>query len=90
MRRRKKQDYAQFFQFLKRIFKEKFPNSDDFSPRIVQTDYEAAAILALINEFPGIQFELCSFHMVKSFKEKLISIYGGKFDEIPELKIMAK
>ena len=88
MRRRKKQDYAQFFQFLKRIFKEKFPNSDDFSPRIVQTDYEAAAILALINEFPGIQFELCSFHMVKSFKEKLISIYGGKFDEIPELKMV--
>ena len=33
------------------------------------------------------QFELCSFHMTKSFREKLRDVYGGKFDEIPEVKI---
>ena len=27
------------------------------------------------------------FHMTKSFREKLREIYGGKFDEIPEVKI---
>ena len=87
MKKRTKQHYKTFFQFLKRIFKQQFPDSDDFSPRIIKTDYEAAAILALIDEFPGIQFELCSFHMTKSFREKLRDVYGGKFDEIPEVKI---
>ena len=88
MRRRTKHAYRTFFQFLKKIFKNEFPESDDFCPRICKTDYESAAILALADEFPGIEFELCSFHMTKSFREKIREIYGGKFDEIEEVKIV--
>ena len=87
MKKRTKQHYKTFFQFLKRIFKQQFPDSDDFCPRIIKTDFEAAAILASIDEFPGVDFELCSFHMTKSFREKIREIYGGNFDEIQEVKI---
>ena len=74
-------DYKTFFQFLKRIFKEKFPDAGEFAPQLFRTDFEAAAIMAIADEFPGAIFKLCTFHLTKSFREKLISLYGGNFQK---------
>ena len=50
-----------------------------FCPKIAKTDFEAAAIVALLNVFPTITLKLCSFHLVKSFRHKLRCIYGAGF-----------
>ena len=88
MKKREAEDYANLFQFLKKMFKQQFPNYGDFLPRKVKTDFEAAAIRALVDEFPDIKLDLCSFHQVKNYKEKLISVYGGKFKENNDINIV--
>ena len=88
MKKREAEDYRNLFQFLKKMFKQQFPNYGDFLPRKVKTDFEAAAIRALVDEFPDIKLDLCSFHQVKNYKEKLISVYGGKFKENNDINIV--
>ena len=88
MKRRRKIDYKKFFQFLKRIFKEKFPDAGEFAPQEFRTDFEAAAIMAIADEFPNAIFKLCTFHLTKSFREKLISLYGGKFQKNKKVAVV--
>ena len=62
------------YKFLKKSFKE-FPDDDEFCPKVMQTDFQAAAILGIRDEFPNLIIEKILDHfMAQNFYKNYFNL----------------
>ena len=84
MKNRLSSTYDELFKFLTDKFYEKFGR--ELFPNTFRLDCEAAVLKSLKNNFPLTKIKLCSVHVQRNWRKKMIKTFGQNFEKNPLLK----
>ena len=79
MKNRSANSYFELFEFIKKSYFEKFQIL--LQPKYIRLDCEFATIKSICLSFPNTKIRLCSVHISRNWRKKMVETFGKQFNK---------